>query len=76
MEPIFDKLWSMVTIAMGALVSFFMYRQKKIDEGVEALDKRMDAIEIQQAGYNKSVDYLIKRFDRMEKKFDRLTDDK
>lgn len=74
MEPLFDKMWSVLTIGIGALVSFFMYRQKKMDESIEVMDKRVDRIEIDQAGYHKSVEYLVKRFDRLESKIDRHFD--
>jgi len=74
MEPFFDKLWSILTIGIGALVSFFMYRQKKLDDGLDVIDKRIDRIEIDQAGYNKSVEYIVKRFDHLESKIDRHFD--
>lgn len=71
MEPLFDKMWSVLTIGIGGLVSFFMYRQKKMDDAVDKMDSRIDKIEIDQAGYHKSVEYLVKRFDRLESKIDR-----
>lgn len=59
-------------IVVGSLVSFFFYRQKKLDDRVDIIDNRLDKVEINQAGYNKSVDHLIDQFKRMEKNIEKM----
>lgn len=66
-QTFFSKIYQFVVVFVGGLVSFFFYRQKKVNDQLDTLDKRVNAIEVNQAGYNKSVDYLIKRFDKLEK---------
>ncbi len=75
MEDSLSKVWSIAVIVFSSLVSFFMYRQKKMDESLIELDKRIDIVQISQAKldssqscYTKSVDQLMRRFDRIEKK--------
>lgn len=67
-------MYQFLVMAVGGLFSYFMYRQKKLHDSVELLDSRLDGVEINQAGYNKSVDYLIKRFDKMESSVDKMID--
>lgn len=71
-SSLLDKIWSVVTIALGALVSYFMYGQRKVNDAVDVLDSRLDKVEINQAVYNKSVEHLIESFGHMQKKHDRM----
>jgi len=82
-EDATGKIWSIAVIVFSSLISFFMYRQKKMEEGLITVDKRIDNIHVShaevrsnQACYNKSLDYLVKRFDRLEKKLDKIIDKK
>lgn len=71
-QGFFGKIYQLLTMAVGGLFSYFMYRQKKLHDSVELLDNRLDKVEINQAGYNKSVDYLIKKFDKLENNIEKM----
>ena len=71
-QGLFDKVYQFAMLFVGGLVSFFFHRQKKMNDAIENLDRRLDMVEINQAGYNKSVDYLIKRFDKMETNIEKM----
>lgn len=73
-QGVFDKVYQFAMLVVGGLVSFFFHRQKKMNDAIDNLDRRLDAVEINQAGYNKSVDYLIKRFDKMETNIEKMID--
>lgn len=71
-KTILDKIFEFCMVFVGGLISFFFYRYKKSDAQIEKLDDRLDKLSIQQAKYNKSVDYLVQRFTKMERSYDRI----
>jgi len=71
-RTLLEKLFQFASVFVGGLFSFFIYRQKKLHDRVELLDDRADRIEVTQAGYNKSVDFIMQRFDKVEVNQDRI----
>lgn len=69
-SSIFSKIYEIFAVFVSGLISFFFYRQKKLNDSIDTIDSRVDKIEVNQATYNKSVDYLCSRFDRIENSID------
>jgi len=71
-RTLLEKLFQFASVFVGSLFSFFIYRQKKLHDRVELLDDRADKIDINQAAYNKTVDFIMQRFDKVEVNQDRI----
>lgn len=73
-HSLFEKAYQFVMLLVGGLVSFFFYRQRKVNDSIDKLDERIDKMEVTQASYNQSVEYLNHRFNRIEQNQDKVSD--
>ncbi len=48
MEQLSDRIWQLVALAAGSLLSFFMYKQKRLDSKLDGFEMRMNHADISQ----------------------------
>lgn len=65
-DSLYEKVWQIAVALFVATLGLCRYWKQKSDDREDKQDMAIRSLEIKQAGYDKSIEYLIAKFAAVE----------